>query len=205
MSISGARRVTKEQAMGEVEPGGTDPGAVDQSGPARMSPSYFPATIPADQFTRIREEARVASYANSQVERATVAAVDDAIFDRVRFSERQVIGRAERLLGTEATNSASFKPDPRRQPAMKIADQHLDELLAIRTELERGKTPVSELAERYKKVQTSIQNGDAARLLWLASETETVRKQLSDPIGHAERILSHMPLANWRPLNVGHW
>lgn len=170
----------------------------------KASANYFPTHIPEGQFSRIRAEARTAKYDNSIQERETIAAVDDAIFERVRPMEQLALANAERLLANTNPDQRGADGEPVGN-VVQIAEGHVAELHAIRDALHEGRVSTAELAERYKKVQSAIQYGDANRLLARAQEAKSLAKRLADPLAHTEHILSLMPLGNWRPLGIRNW
>lgn len=200
MSKENRRRVTEAEALGKV-----DPGAVDQTVTDELRRKYEqnigPVTyIPADQFDRIRLEARDATYRNSQEEAAVIRAVDDAIAERIQRASASHVEQAARLLENEG---APKMTSPRQTPnALAKADGHLAELAAIRKELRAGKTPVAELAARYERVRMAIHNRDGHALVALSNRATSMREKVADPKAAVSKTLSRMPLSMWRPLGI---
>lgn len=170
----------------------------------RNSPNYMPSYIPEGIFDRIRAESRTAKYDNTIQERETIAAVDEAIFDRVRPLEILAIDQAQRLIANTDPGQRTADGQPVGNP-VQVIEGHLEELDAIRDALREGKISTAELAERYKKVQNAVQHGDGHAIVARAQEAKNLAKRLSDPMAHAQKVLHKMPLGNWRPLGIRNW
>ncbi|MCM3503023.1 hypothetical protein M3667_14215 [Microbacterium sp. P26] len=170
----------------------------------RISSSYMPSYIPEGIFDRIRAEARTAKYDNTVQERETIAAVDQAIFDRVRPLEMLAIDRAKALIEDTEPGQRNANGQPVGNP-VQVIEGHLAELDAIRFALREGKASTAELAERYKKVQRAVQHGDGHAIVARAREAKSLSGRLSDPLGHVQKVLHKMPLGNWRPLGIRNW
>lgn len=170
----------------------------------RNSPNYFPTYIPADQFDRIRMEARTAKYDNAIQERATIEAVDDAIFERVRPMEARAIEDAESLLKSADPRQSDGNGQPIGNP-LQVAESRVAELHAIRDALREGRVSTAELAERYKKVQNAIQYGDAHALIAQARRAKFLSERLADPLAHTQKVMSKLPLGHWRGLGIRNW
>lgn len=151
-------------------------------------PGYFDARIPADIIDRTRREARERVYANSTVERETIIATDEAVFDRVRASERFQIEEAERLLA-------------RNQNRVADSLAYIDKLNDLRDRLRQGGDTTA-IAKEYKNLERAIRQRETSVLRGLAAQADRVDAALEDPIAHAQRILSLMPFKNWQPLRV---
>lgn len=170
----------------------------------RISPNYMPSYIPEGIFDRIRAEARTAKYGNTLEERETIAAVDQAIFDRVRPLEMLAIDQAKALLANTEPGQRNASGQPVSNP-VQVIEGHLTELDAIRDALREGKVSTAELAERYSKVRRAVEHGDGHAIVARAREAKSLAERLSDPMRHVQKVLHKMPLGNWRPLGIWNW
>lgn len=193
-----ARRVTEAEALGEVEQ--TPTNDLRRKYEQNVGPvSYIPETILDD----IRLEARAATYRNSQEEQAVLAAVDNAIAERVQRAAASHLEQAAHLLENEGAPKLT---GTRQTPnALAKADAHLDELAAIKRELREGKSSTAELAARYEKVRMALQNRDGHALVALSNRATSLRDRIADPKAAVARTLSRMPANMWRPLGIRGW
>lgn len=199
------KRVSEAEALGEDAP---DPQDAADNGLRSKYGTNDPGVrvvvnIPADQLTRIRLEVREAEYGNRHSEDQAVSAVDDAVFDRVRPIERLNLDRATSLIDNEGSAGASL---PLNRPnVLQRAENHREELAAIRRELREGQTSVAVLAERYEKVRLAVHQRDGRALIEIANQADRLREKIDDPLKAAEHTLSMMPVSTWRPLGIARW
>ena len=145
------------------------------------------ATGPADVFDRARAAAREGSYRNRLEEERMIAAVDAAVWERVRPVETLLLDQSERFLAENAE---------------RVARSHdlLDELYAIRAQLRDG-SDTSELAVRYERVRAAVQV-EADYLRRQSGQAQKLRSKLADPLAYSQYLISQMPRSSFRPLDV---
>ena len=189
-----ARRVTEAEALGEVEQTPDPRRKYEQS----AGPMQY---IPETRLDDIRLEAYYdTAYPNSYVEEQTLAAVDQAIAERVQVLAQRTLEQAAKLLEDDGAPKLS---GPRERPnALAKADAHLAELAAIKRELREGKTSTAELADRYERVRERMQARDGHALVALANRATSLRERVADPKAAVGKAYSVTPLSQWRALGI---
>ncbi|GGR28917.1 hypothetical protein ACFOE1_05185 [Agromyces mediolanus] len=93
----------------------------------------------------LRILAREQGYANSTVERETIAAVDRAVFDSVRAFERGVSGAADEFMAERTVD-------------LTAADELIESLRTeVKYQLMDGTEPTSDLAQRYEDLRRTAE------------------------------------------------
>jgi hypothetical protein len=159
----------------------------EQSEPAPQAGAYFPTYVPGDALDMPRIAARNATYPNSEVERRTIAAVDDEVFDRVRVMEQLITEQAENHIarGTASVDSAFSL---------------LQDLEAVRDDLRRGKD-TTELTRRYVKLRYEVERMQGLQQSYGRS-AEALGAKVADPIAATQKTLSMMPRDNFQPIDM---
>lgn len=164
---------------------------------------FIDVRIPAEKYDAIRMEAYYGTaYPNTATEEQVLHAVDAEIFRRVQESEVRTLERAADLLSTEgkpALVGARNKPN-----ALLRAQEHLDELSKIRSELRQGKTATADLAARYERVRKAM-GQDGRSLVALSDKATKLRETVADPWGYSQKLLTSFQLGDWRPLGIHKW
>ncbi|MDH6237899.1 hypothetical protein [Cryobacterium sp. CG_9.6] len=161
-------------------------GELDQT-PSVQPSGYFPTYVSDEALDQPRIAARNATYPNSEVERRTVAAVDEEVFDRVRPMEQIITAQAESHVA-------------RGKASVEAAFSLLQELEAVRDDLRRGKD-TSELTRRYTKLCREVERVRGLQQSYSRS-ADSLRAKVADPIAATQRTLSMMPRDNFRPINT---
>lgn len=144
-----------------------------------------------------RIAAREAVYGNSQQERETVFAADQAAFDKVQALEQFLVDRAEGFIDS-VTREGSETVRPGIITATESVVTRLNGLV---TELERG-VPASQLAERFKDLQNEATHAALPKLLRAKQAIEeTHLPNMEDPYGATQRAISKMPRSSARPID----
>ncbi|WP_104195220.1 hypothetical protein [Cryobacterium sp. M25] len=174
--ITGVRKVDS--------PEGDD---IEQVQPAVEQGGYFLTYCPEDALDEPRMAARDASYANSEVERRTIAAVDEEVFDRVRPMEQMITAQAESHVA-------------RGKSSVEGAFALRQELEAVRDDLVRGKDVV-ELTRRYTRLRGEVEKMRRLQQSY-GKSTDSLAAKVADPIAATQRTLSLMPRSNFQPINT---
>lgn len=155
--------------------------------PAPQVNGYFLTHVAEDALDQARFAAREASYPNSEVERRTIAAVDDEVFDRVRPMEQMITAQAESHVA-------------RGQASVEGAFALLQELEAVRDDLRRGGDTV-ELTGRYTRLRREVERMQKLQQSY-GKGAESLRVKVADPIAATQKTLSMMPRDNFHPINA---
>ena len=128
---------------------------------------------------QLKEAVREASYPNSEVERATIAAADKAA--------NEVIARHTRLLNVDAAERVE-----QGTSLLRVATE-LDEAMSfdVRAGLNRGAKP-TELAATYERIESGVQKM-IAELRQEAARAELLADRLDSPEDDYERLLERLP------------
>lgn len=171
------------------------PGVNKASGPeggeASASPrppqpeGYFVNSPPADVLDQARLAVRNATYPNSTVEAAYIAAVDEAVFERVRPLEQLVVGQAK-------THVA------RGKESVENAEKVLAELEAIRDDLRRGKDS-AELTRRYTRLRYDVEKMRSVQQSY-GKLADTLRTKIADPVAATQKVIAMMPVSSFNPI-----
>lgn len=163
-------------------------GEVDMSAPPVQEAGYFINTVPADVLDKARAAAREAAYPNSEVERRTILAVDDEVWDRVRHAEQHVfIPTAEKQLAQGKAH-------------VETAETALSDLEAIRDDLRRG-NDITELSTRYIQLRRRVEKLRTTQQSYSRS-AEVAGAKVADPLAAVQKVLSAMPQSTFNPINV---
>ncbi|PXA68534.1 hypothetical protein [Cryobacterium arcticum] len=165
-------------------PDGSD---VEETQPAVQPGHYFVTSVAEDALDAPRIAARNASYPNSEVERRTIAAVDDEVFDRVRPMEQVIAAQAEEHVS-------------RGRTSVEGAFALLRELEAVRDDLRRGQD-TAELTRRYTKLRHEVDRMQGLQQSYGRSAA-SLRAKIADPIAAVQKTLSMMPRENFRPIDL---
>jgi hypothetical protein len=159
----------------------------EQAVPSSQAGAYFVTHVSEDALDAPRIAARKATYPNSEVERRTIAAVDDEVFDRVRVMEQMNTAQAESHV---ARGTASV------EGAFAV----LQELEAVRDDLRRGKD-TAELTRRYVKLRADVQRMQGLQPSY-GRLAEALRAKVADPVAATQKTLSMMPRDSFRPIDT---
>lgn len=152
--------------------------------PPRVEGAYFDARIPKDVIDTLRKSVRQRSYGNSTEEAETIRKTDEAVFEKVRVAEQYQIGRADSLL-------------ERNKGRVGAALSYTEQIDSLRARLRAGEDTTT-IAREFNKLEQDIRHREIAVLNSMAVEAEGIEAALSDPVAHAQRIYSMMPIANGR-------
>ncbi|WP_308491288.1 hypothetical protein [Microbacterium terrisoli] len=136
---------------------------------------------------RIRREARERAYPNSETERRYINAVDRAVFDRVSGLEKHMVAAAEHELAANTKH-------------LEAADGVFDDLLALRTRLDRGFEDPQALATEYRKLLGRAR--DVQRKLASAARSAAFYgERVDDPYAAADHVMAMLPVSSYIPID----
>lgn len=130
-----------------------------------------------------RMAAREALYGNSELERKTIAAYDDAAFDRVRRTETSLRESAETSMQRNAKH-------------VETAENVAGRLLTLAKDLRRGKVSVEDAATEYQRLQ-ALAKDTQSRLERAAHEAARHTERLSDPYAATQNLIAKMPRSSF--------
>jgi hypothetical protein len=149
--------------------------------PAVKDSTYFDARVPANIIDRIRRDARERQYGNSTLEAEAILATDEQVFEKVRVAEQHSIQRADAMLN---------------QGKGRVGDalSYLDQIDALRARLKAGEDTQT-IAKEFDALERQVRSREVSVLHSMATEAEVIEAALADPVAHAQRLYSLMPLA----------
>lgn len=130
--------------------------------------------------------AREVAYPNTQSEREALAAVDEAVFARVRVLEAQLVDNAQQFMAER---------DIDLRASTEIANALLED---VRIALDKGARPTPELAARYKQLVASARQA-IATLEAAGDEADWHAGRAADPYETWSDLLRRWPTLR-RPL-----
>jgi hypothetical protein len=135
----------------------------------------------------LRITARQLNYPNRAFEDAAVKAVDDAVLDKVRFYEAQLVGSARDLMEAEKVH--------------EVAAKEVVELLntELRYPLLDGATPTAELAAQYERLRGQALAVKRS-LMRAENDAAALASQAADPYKAVTALWEKWP--NIRPILV---
>ena len=158
---------------------------------ARDEGTYFDARVPARSIDSLRKQVRQRRYSSSTEEAEAIRKTDEELFDKVRVAERHTIARADAMLEHNKGRTGQ-------------ALAFLDKIEELRDRLTAGED-TSVVVKEFNKLDNHIRAREIKVLRGMASEANTVRAALADPVEHAQHLYSLMPLAFGRAAGlVGH-
>ncbi|SDK71652.1 hypothetical protein SAMN05216282_11145 [Cryobacterium psychrotolerans] len=160
---------------------------IEQDQPAAQESGYFVTYVADDALDQARFAARDAFYPNSEVERRTIAAVDEEVFDRVRPLEQMVTAQAESHVA-------------RGKSSVEGAFALRQELEAVRDDLRRGKDIV-ELTRRYTQLRREVERTRSLQQSY-GKSAESLAAKVADPFAATQRALSIMPRSSFNPIDT---
>ncbi|PWC03068.1 hypothetical protein [Agromyces badenianii] len=124
-----------------------------------------------------RVHVRSQTYPNTETEREAIAAVDSAVFDKVRLYESQIVATAQHFLDSSTVHTGA-------------ADELVTALAEdIRYPLKDGARPTPELAARYQELRRDAEHAIAA-LEAAEAEAEWQGDRARDPAAAYSELMN---------------
>lgn len=139
---------------------------------------YSPAVAADPEVFRIH--AREETYPNSAAEKAEIQRVDDAVFDRVRIYENSLVASSQTLMERGAALT---------RESVKVEEAVREE---VRYELDRSRSDIKQVAERYAALETRAQ-GQIDALERLAREAEWLAEKADNPYAAYRALVVRYP------------